>query len=65
VRARGLRTAAVGGIDVVHDHVQLNSGFLLQNMRHFRATWGRLPEPEETYAILPEDYRAWVPPPLP
>jgi hypothetical protein len=65
VRARGLRTVAVGGIDVAHEHVQLNSGFLLENMRRFHTTWGRLPAPDETYAIEPRAYQAWRPPPLP
>jgi GT2 family glycosyltransferase len=65
VRRRGLRTVAVGGIDVAHDHVGVQAAFLERNMRRFHGTWGRLPEGEEIYAIRPEDYRAWRPPPLP
>jgi hypothetical protein len=65
VQGKGLVTLACGDVRAIHDHTLRENQHLQANMARFLEKWGKLPGPEDTYAIAPETYAAWRVPPLP
>jgi hypothetical protein len=65
VKELGLKTLVTGDVTVVHDHQIRENQWLVENMTYFQKKWGRMPAPDDIFAITPEAFAAWKPPPLP